>query len=281
MKKLLFILILLPIIANAQYTQPIKVEIVPKSSYSNPKIITAQPQPNPYDMSGTINKMWQNNAAGRSANAANRSATAAEASARSEALKNNSEKIEIDLLKGYSNKYKYLAIKRVSGWATSGNFVSITNEINRAKRYQIVSLNSLGMYVPSVNSASATSNDRKSKKIIKQIDKNQFYEPIIPQQYLNDSETLFLEWSREALTPVDRLSRLTLKNSSGETLYQAEYKNKGYSEMLRPLLSDYTFGKEDAKNKLIELKEYLDLGIITQDEFDEKARPLKKILIGN
>ena len=245
MKKLLFILILFPILANAQYTQPTKVEIVPKSSYSNPRIITAQPQPNPYKINN--NQIYQNAAAGRSANAANRSATAAEASARSEALKNNSEKIEIDLLKGYSNKYKYLAIKRVSGWATSGNFVNIINEINRAKRYQIVSLNSLGMY--DAGATNATSNDRKSKKIIKQIDKNQFYEPVIPQQYLNDSETLFLEWSREALTPVDRLSRLTLKNSSGETLYQAEYKNKGYSEMLRPLLSDYTFGKEDANNK--------------------------------
>ena len=36
---------------------------------------------------------------------------------------------------------------------------------------------------------------------------------------------------------------------------------------------------EHAKKKLIVLKEYLDLGIITQDEFDEKAKPLKKILL--
>ena len=50
------------------------------------------------------------------------------------------------------------------------------------------------------------------------------------------------------------------------------------SGVIAPLESK---SKEDAKNKLIELKEYLDLGIITQDEFDEKARPLKKILIGN
>jgi len=38
---------------------------------------------------------------------------------------------------------------------------------------------------------------------------------------------------------------------------------------------------EDAKKKLIVLKEYLDLGIITQDEFDEKAKPLKEILLSN
>tara|TARA_X000000368_G_C22649832_1_gene544787 strand:+ start:65 stop:589 length:525 start_codon:yes stop_codon:yes gene_type:complete len=39
--------------------------------------------------------------------------------------------------------------------------------------------------------------------------------------------------------------------------------------------------KEDAKNQLIELKGFLDLGIITQEEFDKKAESLKKILLGN
>ena len=39
--------------------------------------------------------------------------------------------------------------------------------------------------------------------------------------------------------------------------------------------------KEEAKKELIELKEYLDLGIITQEEFDKKAVSLKKILLGN
>ena len=39
--------------------------------------------------------------------------------------------------------------------------------------------------------------------------------------------------------------------------------------------------KENAKKQLIELKGYLDLGIITQEEFDKKAKSLKKILLGN
>ena len=39
--------------------------------------------------------------------------------------------------------------------------------------------------------------------------------------------------------------------------------------------------KDDAKKQLIELKGYLDLGIITQKEYDEKAVSLKKILLGN
>ena len=37
--------------------------------------------------------------------------------------------------------------------------------------------------------------------------------------------------------------------------------------------------KSDAKKQLLELKEYLDLGIITQEEFDKKADYLKKILL--
>tara|TARA_B100002019_G_scaffold271102_1_gene265219 strand:+ start:131 stop:637 length:507 start_codon:yes stop_codon:yes gene_type:complete len=39
--------------------------------------------------------------------------------------------------------------------------------------------------------------------------------------------------------------------------------------------------KENAKKELLELKEYLDSGIITQEEFDKKAVSLKKILLGN
>ena len=39
--------------------------------------------------------------------------------------------------------------------------------------------------------------------------------------------------------------------------------------------------KDDAKKQLLELKEYLDLGIITQEEFNTKAVSLKKILLGN
>jgi hypothetical protein len=39
--------------------------------------------------------------------------------------------------------------------------------------------------------------------------------------------------------------------------------------------------KEDAKKQLLELKDLLDLGIITQEEFDKKAVPLKKVLLGD
>tara|TARA_B110000259_G_scaffold95903_1_gene110952 strand:- start:1187 stop:2032 length:846 start_codon:yes stop_codon:yes gene_type:complete len=281
MKKLLFILILLPIITNAQYTnpysQPVKVEIVPKSSYSNPRIITAQPQPNPYKIN--TNQIYQNAAAGRAANAANRSASTAAASAQSEALRDNYEKIQIDKLKGNTDQYKYLAIKKVSGWMVLDNFLTIRGEIKKANKYTLVSENNLKLYKD--KKGRIRSNDYKMRKLIPGVIKSEVFEPKIPEEYLGNSETLFLEWTRDNLTSYDRFSRLILKNSSGETVYQAEFKNKGYSEMLMPVLSDYIFGKEDAKKELIELKEYLDLGIITQEEFDEKAMSLKKILLGN
>jgi hypothetical protein len=37
--------------------------------------------------------------------------------------------------------------------------------------------------------------------------------------------------------------------------------------------------KDDAKKQLLELKGYLDLGIITQEEYDKSAAPYKKILL--
>ena len=45
--------------------------------------------------------------------------------------------------------------------------------------------------------------------------------------------------------------------------------------------NNLVINKEEAKKEIISLKEFLDLGIITQDEFDKKAGSLKKILLGN
>ena len=39
--------------------------------------------------------------------------------------------------------------------------------------------------------------------------------------------------------------------------------------------------KDEAKKEILRLKEYLDLGIITQEEFDTKAVSLKKMLLGD
>ena len=227
----------IPLISFGQ-TKPIKIEVKQTSSF---------PQ--------NFNQITE-------ASAAARASRAASASAASEALKNNYEKIQVDLLKNTPDKYKYIAIQKLSGWAVIRNYETIKTEIKNAQKYILV-------------------NDLDKIKGKSKIDKSELFEPEIPPSYLSNSETLFLEWTREDLSYNDRLSRLLLKNSDGETVYQAEYKNKGYTEMLRPVLSDYRITKEDAKKQLIELKEYLDLEIITQEEFNKKATSLKKILLGN
>ncbi|MDB4050998.1 hypothetical protein N9454_06950, partial [Flavobacteriaceae bacterium] len=84
---------------------------------------------------------------------------------------------------------------------------------------------------------------------------------------------------------VNGLSTTFFKN--GKVKSKASFDNgkladvKSDIELNKETKSNSKISKEDAKNKLLELKEYLDLGIITQDEFDEKAKPLKKILLGN
>ena len=50
---------------------------------------------------------------------------------------------------------------------------------------------------------------------------------------------------------------------------------------LMKLNGELLIGKEEAKKEILELREYLDLGIITQEEFDKRAESLKKILLGN
>jgi hypothetical protein len=46
-------------------------------------------------------------------------------------------------------------------------------------------------------------------------------------------------------------------------------------------MSRMTMTKDQAEKELIELKRYLDLGIITQDDHDKKAISLKRTLLGN
>jgi hypothetical protein len=272
MKKLILLLLFIPLLSFGQ-TTPIKVQVTKQPSFSQ-----------------GFNQGLQNSATFSAISAANRNAQAADANARtaalfaqSQALNNNYENISIDLIKGNSSKFKNIVIKKVSGWSVAANFAEILEQINGTKIYKLVSSNDLQIYIDK-NGYVATkeiTNKKGVMEIIKIIDEGKIYEPVFPLEYLNDTETLFLEWHREAISQYDRLTRLVLKNSSGEIVYKAEYKNKGYIEMLRPVNSNYIYGKQDAKKQLIELKEYLDLGIITQEEFNTKAVSLKKILLGN
>ena len=67
-------------------------------------------------------------------------------------------------------------------------------------------------------------------------------------------------------------------------------KNKSHSEILAPLITGYSMSNDeieaqvkvlrsDAITRIKDLKELLDMGIITQDEFDSEAVGLKKIIL--
>ena len=47
------------------------------------------------------------------------------------------------------------------------------------------------------------------------------------------------------------------------------------------LIPNAKMAKNHALVKIKELQEYLEMGIITQEDFDKKAVSLKKILLGN
>ena len=79
-----------------------------------------------------------------------------------------------------------------------------------------------------------------------------------------DSLSNLINLSRELQT---KLNKLDLR------VISFELRNKDYGYLL--------IDKNEAKKELLSLKEYLDLGIITQQEFDTKAVSLKKILLGN
>jgi hypothetical protein len=53
-----------------------------------------------------------------------------------------------------------------------------------------------------------------------------------------------------------------------------------YQEILTPLTSNYIYTKEIALSKIEEYKKYLDLGVISKEEYDTKVAELKPILIG-
>ena len=188
---------------------------------------------------------------GLQAGAAARSARAADGAAQNQANANNYENIKTDYLIGNSNNYRCVIISKVTGWQVKGNRETVFKELQAAGKYLIVN----------------PENPKRNYKVI-------------PQSFLESSETLFLEWHRDAQGQYDRVSNLKLKDYSGKIIFEADYKNKAYSEMLKPLMSDYNFTKEMAIKKIKEFKELKDLEIISQQEYDDLVKELKPIILG-
>lgn len=185
-------------------------------------------------------------AQGMQAGAAARAARAQEGAARSEAMKDNYKEIKVDKIINNDGLYKAVVLNNVSGWKPSANKTEI-------------------------------------KKILKGSNKYKFYDSPkkLPESFKNSREVLYLNWIREALTEYDRVTTLILSDNTGNTLYEATHKNIPYSEMLSILTTSYFMSRETAINKVKELKELLDLGILSQTEYDKETESLKKIILNN
>ena len=250
MKKLLFTLALLTsAVSFGQYSNPysptIKVEVTKK--------------PNPYDYSKAINDAAASRAARVTANAASESA-------RAEAMKDNYSKLNIDLLKDNGNKYKYVVLRNVTGWQSDGNILQLKNALKGSSIYGFVS--QIG--------PKRRWTHRETPEVISR----------------KQDEVLYLSFHREAQGDFTRTSKLTLEDYNNKVIFQADYKNIGYSEMLNPLLSEYITSAEDkelknnlerdlALKKLKESKELLDLGVISQQEYQALVDKYKPILLRN
>lgn len=116
--------------------------------------------------------------------------------------------------------------------------------------------------------------------------------------YLNEIKNpkwLYLTF-RKLKQGFDWVTTLTIKDYENNILYKSSSINKPSEEVLS-ILSDFQnveivkkdeveikkdiLSKEKAINEVKQLKELLDSGILTQEEYDKKASVLKKIILGN
>lgn len=206
----------------------------------------------------SFNQAFQNGMAARTAAAASASANAAAAAAAEAALKDNSTEILVDRLKNNTNLYKAVVIRNVDGWQPEGNTETIFETLLSGNRFKI--FNNTGIM---------------KGKVLKKSFSFQ------PNDIPNPNEVLYLDFFREAQSQYTRISKIVLSNQKGEVIYEAIHKNIPYTEMFMPLTSSYRFSKDEALLKVKEMRELLDLGVISQEEYNALVLELKPILTGN
>lgn len=200
-------------------------------------------QPNP--IGDALNQIQQNENASKIARANSNASFNA-------AIANNYTEITTDLLMNNTNNYKYIIFESVNGWMEKDNTKNILEVLSGAKKFTILN---------------PTKHHNNCKTI--------------PENLIDSPEVLFLNWQREAQGDDNRVTKLSLKDYKGKTIYESVSKNLSHVEILKPLISNYVYSKEEAVNKIEELKKYLDLGLITKEEYDLKVLELKPILLGN
>ena len=218
------------------------------SQYNNVNVTLRTPNPN--SVTDFMDRQKQNDNELRAIGSANNAAY-------NEAMKDNYNNVTIDKLISSSNSYKYVVIENVRGWSIYENRQSLIEILQDAKKYTIIDL----------------SKDYKSNgKEIKNNKKS-------PINLIDNKEVLYISWLREAQGNSIRITQFSVKNSEGKVVYESISKNLGFQEILKPLISNYIFTKEQALSKIQDLKKYLDLEIITKAEYDLKVTELKPILL--
>ena len=114
--------------------------------------------------------------------------------------------------------------------------------------------------------------------------------------YLGQSEYLIVEIGNTGFAQISSVKKKAIKQiEEFSKQYNAKYEIITTEEfpsviplpkvkiIFRLLNQDGTpiIKKEEATERLLDLKKLLDAGIITQDEFNKSAAPLKKILLGS
>jgi len=132
---------------------------------------------------------------------------------------------------------------------------------------------------------------RSGKTIIYSKKKNEF----IPNQDFDNFKSVYLNFSSEKISEVDELNKIQITNFDNDILFDAEFLNVPMSKILSPFFGaklistpnkttkDSEFNSIEnsvfASELLLKLKELLDLQLITKEEFDEKAKSLKEIIL--
>ena len=98
-----------------------------------------------------------------------------------------------------------------------------------------------------------------------------------------DTPSINKRYSNSYVITIDSKTYQLILNSPINLKIEDVFLSIGQAQMIQRKQTDQDkqVAKNKAKKDLIELKQFLNLGIITQEEFDKKAAEFKKILLGN
>lgn len=175
-----------------------------------------------------------------------------------DAIKDNYSKIIIDKLINNLEKYKYIVVNNSTGWKPKDNTTEILQILKGSNKLEVINL---------------------SKYYNKENELPSYLE--VPSNLIKNDQVLYLNFSREAVGDFNRISKLTLSDCNEKIIFESISKNQSYSEILLPLTAKYIYTKEQIIKKIEEIKKYLELEIITKEEYDSQFTYLKKMLLDN